>query len=82
MPRPRLRVLRPLDYAGRALTVGMVFEAENLQHAALLKTLGLVADVPAVTTLMDADDGSPVEAAAVPVRTRRTYRRRDLTAED
>jgi hypothetical protein len=68
----RMIALKQHVYGGKNRQVHDRFEARD-EDVPLLGAMGLAAPV---------DPGSPEAEAAPPPRTKRTYRRRDLKAED
>ena len=72
-------------YRGQFKKIGDEYNATERMFLRVAKALGWVAEVPAIVTAQP----QPVVAAVIdlpaeekPKRTRRTYKRRDLTAEE
>lgn len=91
MPTVPLIALKPIRYNERPIEKGESFVACSLNDAILLKSLGHAADAPPPrlsrayqTRAVEADalehDASASDVAEEP-RKKRTYKRRDLTAE-
>lgn len=90
MPSIPLIAVRTLVYAGRVVSKGDRFLASSEQDARLLKKLGRATDAhpPSVYRAASVEPEPPAEAIPVDIsdngdglRKKRTYRRRDLTAE-
>lgn len=72
----RLIATKSMSYAGKRLADGDEFEPRTARDARILKAIGKASDVT------DTAEAEPEAPAAKETRQKRTYKRRDLTAED